>query len=411
MSQARFGLIGRRLSHSFSPQIHKLWGDYPYELIPLEPEALQPFLQGGSFTGLNVTIPYKKAAMQACQSLSPAAARIGCVNTILRRKDGSLYGHNTDYDGLYWLLTWAKLPVAGKKVLILGSGGASLTARTVAADMGAGAVIVISRSGPENYTNLERHRDAGLIINTTPVGMYPDNGKSPVELSGFPALKGVCDLIYNPARTKLLLDAQRQGIPCVGGLGMLVAQARAAAELFQDKKLPESLTPEITAQIRRETENLLLIGMPGCGKSSLGALLAQRLGRRLVDSDGEIVARAGKSIPEIFQAEGEAGFRSLEHQVLEALCKESGLVIAAGGGVVTRQENWDLLRQNSFVVFIRRALDSLPTAGRPISQSRSLADIYKERLPLYQALADCQVENNSTLEAAVLEIERKWQQS
>lgn len=408
MSEGRYGLIGRKLGHSFSPRIHALLGDYRYDLIELEPEALGPFLQGDSFTGLNVTIPYKKEAMLACSQLSSAAERIGCVNTILRRKDGSLYGHNTDYDGLRWLLQWKKLPVRGKKVLILGSGGASLTARTVAADLEAGEIVVISRSGPDNYGNLARHRDAGLIINTTPVGMYPETGESPLDLAAFPALSGVCDLIYNPYRTRLVLDAARRGIPWASGLGMLVAQAKAASELFQGKALPESLVPEITEKISRQTRNILLIGMPGCGKSSLAALLSARLGRPLADVDKEIVRRAGKSIPEIFAQSGEAGFRSLEHQVLAEICRKSGLVIAAGGGAVTRPENHDLLRENSFVVFVRRSLDKLPTAGRPISQSRSLEDIYRERLPLYSALADWTLENNGTLEESALAIERKW---
>ncbi len=408
MSGGRFGLIGRKLGHSFSPLIHGKLGNYSYDLIELEPEELTAFLQGDSFTGLNVTIPYKKDAMLACDKLSTAAQRIGCVNTIVRCKDGGLYGHNTDYDGLKWLILSAGLQVKGKKVLILGSGGASLTARAVAADLGAGEVIVISRSGPDNYENLARHEDAGLIINTTPVGMYPNTGKSPVDLALFPALSGVCDLIYNPAKTQLILDAERRGIPCAGGLGMLVAQAKAASELFQGKKLPDELVPEITAQIRRQTENILLIGMPGCGKSTVGKLLAKRLGRPFVDADEEIVSRAGKNIPEIFAESGEAGFRALEHQVMEDLCRKSGLVIAAGGGAVTIPANHDPMRQNSRLVFLRRDLSKLPSAGRPISQSRRIEDIYRERLPLYTALADWTLDNEGNVEDTVSEIERMW---
>ena len=408
MSGGRFGLIGRKLGHSFSPLIHGKLGNYSYDLIELEPEELTAFLQGDSFTGLNVTIPYKKDAMLACDKLSPAAQRIGCVNTIVRCKDGGLYGHNTDYDGLKWLILSAGLQVKGKKVLILGSGGASLTARAVAADLGAGEVIVISRSGPDNYENLARHEDAGLIINTTPVGMYPNTGKSPVDLALFPVLSGVCDLIYNPAKTQLILDAERRGIPCAGGLGMLVAQAKAASELFQGKKLPDELVPEITAQIRRQTENILLIGMPGCGKSTVGKLLAKRLGRPFVDADEEIVSRAGKNIPEIFAESGEAGFRDLEHRVMEDLCKQSGLVIAAGGGAVTIPANHDPMRQNSRLVFLRRDLSKLPSAGRPISQSRRIEDIYRERLPLYTALADWTLDNEGNVEDTVSEIERMW---
>ena len=227
----RFGLIGYPLKHSFSPKIHKRLGSWPYELHPLQPEELGPFLQAGEFSGLNVTLPYKTAVSPYCTELSPIAQRIGSVNTLLRRPDGTLYGHNTDYDGLRGLLEQAGLAreFMGRKVLVLGSGGASLTARTVAQDFGAGEVVVISRSGPDHYGNLDRHADARFILNTTPVGMYPNTGKAPLDLKLFPLCRGVCDIVYNPARTQLMLDAQRLDIPAVGGLGMLVGQAKAAA--------------------------------------------------------------------------------------------------------------------------------------------------------------------------------------
>ena len=239
-----YGLLGERLGHSYSPAIHRQLGDYDYQLVELTPEEVGPFLQKGDFQGLNVTMPYKKTVMDFCAELSPAAQRIGSVNTILRRPDGTLYGDNTDYDGFLYLLQSAGAQVQGKKVLVLGSGGSSLTVRTVLADLGAGNIVTISRSGPDNYTNLDRHRDADYIVNTTPVGMYPNNGAAPVDLEQFPNCKGVFDLIYNPAKTQLLLDAERRGMLFANGLGMLVAQAKAAAERFS-KSYVENIEKQV----------------------------------------------------------------------------------------------------------------------------------------------------------------------
>ena len=314
----RFGLIGYPLKHSFSPKIHKRLGSWPYELHPLQPEELGPFLQAGEFSGLNVTLPYKTAVIPYCTELSPIAQRIGSVNTILRRPDGTLYGHNTDYDGLRGLLEQTGLAreFMGRKVLVLGSGGASLTARTVAQDFGAGEVVVISRSGPDHYGNLDRHADARFILNTTPVGMYPNTSKAPLDLKLFPLCRGVCDIVYNPARTQLMLDAQRLDIPAVGGLGMLVGQAKAAAELFLDQTLESGLVSSITREIQNETENMVLIGMPGCGKSTVGRALADRTGRRLVDVDQELERELGCTIPDFFAQKGEAAFRRAESRML-----------------------------------------------------------------------------------------------
>ena len=387
-TKIRAGLIGEKLGHSFSPRIHAAFADYPYDLIELQESEVGSFLQTGSFDALNVTIPYKKAVMPYLAEISPAATRIGAVNTIVRRPDGSLYGHNTDYDGFSDLVRALGVSLRGKKVLVLGSGGASRTAVTVATDMGARAVVVISRSGEDNYDNLDRHADAEIIVNATPVGMYPKNGKAPLSLSRFPALEGVLDMIYNPARTELLLEAEALGVPHRNGLLMLVSQARRAIELFLNLQIADDEVRAVTESIARDTENIILVGMPGCGKSTLGRLIAERLGRRFVDCDAEIVAAVGKPIPQIFAEEGEEGFRAHETAVLAEIARESALVIATGGGVVTRERNYPLMHQNGRVLFLDIAPDDLPTDGRPLSKQRSPAALYAERLPLYRQAAD-----------------------
>ena len=403
-----FGLLGERLGHSFSPAIHRQLAGYDYRLVELRPEEVEPFLRAGRFRGLNVTIPYKKTVMACCDALSPAARRIGSVNTLLRRPDGTLYGDNTDYDGFRYLLQAAGAQVRGKKVLVLGSGGASLTVHAVLADLGARETVSISRSGPDNYENLDRHADAQLIVNATPVGMYPNTGVSPVELDQFPDCEGVFDLIYNPARTQLLLDAERRGLLlCSNGLGMLVAQAKAAAERFLGRTIPDSRVEEITRQVEGQTQNLLLIGMPGCGKTTVGQFLADRLGRPLADVDHQVEAEAGCSIPDLFKKEGEEGFRIREHRALCQLSKQSGQVIACGGGIVTRRENWDPMRQNSTVIYLRRDLELLPTSGRPVSQAIPPEELYRRRAPLYEELADLMVENRGTPEETAEEIIRR----
>lgn len=401
------GLIGRKLSHSFSPKIHSLLGDYTYRLIPLEPEEVGEFLKKGEFHGLNVTIPYKKTVMEYCAELTPAARRIGSVNTILRRPDGTLLGDNTDYNGFLYQLNATGAQVAGKKALVLGSGGASLTVRTVLAELGAREIVVISRTGENNYHNLGRHADAQIIVNATPVGMYPKNGESLIDLSQFPHCEAVFDLIYNPAKTQLLLQAQRRGLIWANGLGMLVAQAKVASERFQGKELPDSLVAQIIRRLERETHNILLIGMPGCGKTTIGQALARKLGRPLADVDEKIVAEAGCSIPEIFAKEGEEGFRVREHRALAEIAKQSGLIISAGGGIVTRPENRDSMEENSVVVWLRRDLHKLPTDGRPVSQSVPLEELYRRRAPLYEAAAQVTVDNNGTVEETVNEIIRR----
>ncbi len=382
------GLLGEKLGHSYSPQIHRMLGDYAYALYEQPPENVADFLQNGDFDGMNVTIPYKKTVIPCCAALSDAAARIGSVNTIVRRADGSLMGHNTDYAGFVWMVKRSGIRIAGAKVLVLGNGGVARTVCTVLADMNAGEIVVISRRGENNYNNLHLHRDADVIVNTTPVGMYPHNGEAAVDLRAFPACRGVLELIYNPARTQLMLDAEQLGIPCEGGLSMLVAQAVEASSWFQGKPIPDSEVERVLTAMERQMENIVLVGMPGCGKTTVGTLLAERTGRTFVDADEELVKKAGKSIPEIFAGEGEDGFRRRETAVLAELGKRAGLVIATGGGCVTRPENYPLLHQNGRIVWLQRDLDALPTDGRPLSQKGKLAEMYQRRKPLYEAFAD-----------------------
>lgn len=396
----RCGLLGRKLGHSYSPRIHNLLADYSYSLYETEPDSLSDFLRNGDFSGLNVTIPYKKAVIAYCSALSPEAEKLGAVNTIVRRSDGSLIGHNTDYFGFRSMVAHSGLDLQNKKALVLGSGGASATAVAVLRELGA-QVVVISRSGSDNYSNLDRHADAAVIINATPVGMYPDTGKSPVDLSLFPKLEGVLDLVYNPCRTALLQQAECRGLIAENGLWMLVAQAKESAEWFSGKIINNDVIPTIHAQLRLQMENLILVGMPGSGKSTVGAFLAQRLGKVFVDADVEITKAADMPIPEIFTRHGEEKFREIETEVLALLGKQSGLVIATGGGCVTRQGNYSLLHQNGTIIWLQRSLDTLPTDGRPLSQSGSLERMYAVRRPLYDTFSDIIVDNNRNPEDTV----------
>lgn len=398
------GLLGRKLGHSYSPQIHAHLGSYPYDLFEKEPEEVEGFLQNGDFTAINVTIPYKQTVMPYCAELSETARRIGAVNTIVRRADGSLVGHNTDYFGFLSTLKRTGLDVAGKKALIIGSGGASKPAIAVLEELKANVIVISHKENtPET---LAKHGDCAILVNATPVGMYPNTGDSPVDLSLFPNLEGVIDMIYNPARTKLLLDAEARGLVAENGLWMLVAQAKEAAEWFMEKSITDDVIEPIHRQLKLQMENIILIGMPGCGKSTVGKLLASQLNRTFVDADAVITDTAGVTIPEIFEQDGEAGFRSIETQVLSELGKQSGLVIATGGGCVTQERNFPLLHQNGACVWITRELEKLPTDGRPLSQAGRLEQMYRIRRPLYERFADISVSNDTTPDECVSSIQK-----
>lgn len=398
----KFGLLGRKLGHSYSPMIFDLMGGYSYRLYEREPDGIEDLLRKEPFDGLNVTIPYKKDVIPYLDYVDPLAQRLGSVNTIVKR-GGHLAGYNSDYYGFSSMVYRSGIAVAGKKVLVLGSGGASVTVQAVLRDMGAN-VVVISRSGENHYGNLHLHEDASVIVNTTPVGMYPNNGASPLDLGLFPRLEGVLDLIYNPARTQLLLDAERLGIPCMNGLWMLVAQAKKSAEWFLNRQLPDTLIEEIHKKLRDRMENVALIGIAGCGKSRIGAMLAEATGKTFIDADTEIVLLAEKTIPEIFAEDGEEMFRAYETQVLEALGRRSGLVIATGGGCVTQERNYPLLHQNSRMIWIQRDAALLPTKGRPLSQKTPPAVLYEQRKHLYEAFADAFVVSDGTKEECLAKV-------
>lgn len=406
-----YGLIGEKLGHSHSKTLHGFLAEYSYELWPMPPESLDAFLRGGEFDGLNVTIPYKKAVIPYLAEMGDTARRIGSVNTIVRREDGTLFGDNTDAYGMSVMAQRAGIRFDGQKTLILGSGGTSMTAQDVVRQAG-GEAVVVSRHGENNYENLERHADAAYLINTTPVGMYPNTGDQPVDLERLPNLRGVLDVVYNPLRTQLLLQAQRLGIPCEGGLSMLVYQAVRACELFTGKPVDAAHAREAEKALRKSATNLVLIGMPGCGKTTLGAMLARSLRMPLVDLDEEVEKAASMPIPRIFETEGEAGFRSREAEQVRRFGAQGGRVIVTGGGAVKREENRRFLQMNGFVVWITRDLRLLPMNGRPLSQSReALERMWQERKPLYDCCADIRVVNDGTLADCKTQIEEAFHEA
>ena len=398
------GLLGRHLGHSYSPQIHASLGNYSYDLFEKEPEEIGDFLKHGDFTGINVTVPYKKDVIPHLDELSPTAKRLGAVNTIVRR-NGKLIGHNTDYFGFLTMVKASNLTVSGKKVLVLGSGGASNTVVAVLQELGA-HVVVISRTGENNYGNLHQHEDAAVIVNTTPVGMYPNTGLSPIDLSHFSRLEGVLDVIYNPARTQLLLDAENQGLVAMNGLLMLVAQAKEASEWFMETVIDDRVIAAIHHRLQMQMENIILIGMPGSGKSTVGKLLAEKCGKRFVDADEALVNQSGRAIRDIFAQDGEPLFRELETNVLATLGQQSGLVLATGGGCVTQERNYPLLHQNGTIFCLQRDLDQLPVDGRPLSQATRIEEMFRIRKPLYERFADHMIDNNDSPESAVNQILR-----
>ena len=403
----KFGLLGERLSHSFSPEIHRLFGAYDYSLFEVAPEDLAEFLLKRDFDGINVTIPYKKAVIPYLSSLSPEAERIGSVNTIKKLPDGSLKGFNTDYDGFKSLCLSSKIVFEGRKALILGNGGAAPAVRAVLEDLGAGETVTISRKGENNYENLNLHSDAQIIVNTTPVGMYPKNGESLINLDNFPKLEGLLDIVYNPLRTKLVIDGESRKIPSFGGLLMLTEQARKASEIFTGKEIAEEKSHEAYETLLAKKENIVLIGMPGCGKSTTGRLISDMTGRPFSDTDTLVEKKIGMSIPQFLAEKGEEAFRAVETAVLREITKVGGQIIATGGGVVTQSENYPMLRQNGRIFFIKREIGNLSTKNRPLSQARPLQELAAERIPIYEAWCDDEVDfGEDSYEAAKTVIER-----
>ena len=414
MGEKLYGLLGRKLGHSWSVPIHKALGCADYRLIELEPEQLREFLRRENIGGLNVTIPYKQDVMQFCDVIDPAAEAIGSVNTLVRR-DGRLYGYNTDIDGFLYMLRRAKISLAGRKAVILGSGGASLTAQAEARLEGAREIAVLSHSDLDNCEFIN-HRDAEALVNTTPVGMWPDLDGLSMNLRNLPSITDVVDVIYNPGRTSLLLQAEEMdGEPrhhrhfrWTGGLPMLVQQAKRAEELFFGRSIPDEEAEKLIAQLWRDQTNLVLIGMPGSGKTTVGRELARLSGKSFVDVDEEIARAAGKPIPEIFVQEGEEAFRMLEKRILKEVCAQSGRVISTGGGVVLHMENWKTMRRTGWVYRLERRLEDLATEGRPLSKSGNLAKMEQIRGPLYRAAADAAVQNDISPEETAAKIWRDF---
>ncbi|HCG35222.1 MAG TPA: shikimate kinase, partial [Clostridiales bacterium] len=382
-----FGLLGEHLSHSYSVKIHALLGSYPYVLFPTKKDNVQDFLESRIFSGLNVTIPYKETVLPYCAALSEKARRIAAVNTITIQPDGSLHGDNTDYDGFAQLLTESGISVKNKVALILGSGGSSRTVSCVLEDRGAKEIRVISRRGKNTYETIHTHKDTQLIVNTTPVGMFPHNGISPVDLTHFPNLEGVVDLIYNPHYTALLRQAKEWGIPHAGGLPMLVYQA--AHSSFSFSGIEPSNVEEVLRTVEKDSLNVILCGMPGCGKTSVGKAYARLTNRPFIDTDACIEDICGIKIPHIFEKYGEDYFRAREQEVIALVSRMSGAVISLGGGSVLSKQNQINISQNSRVVYLASPLEKLSSGGRPLSKNKeAITELAKDRIPIYERMSD-----------------------
>lgn len=414
--RAQYGLLGKDLKHSHSPAVHQMLGGYEFVLFDIQEEQLERFLTTAQYKGLSVTMPYKKAVMPYCSEISDCAKACGSVNTIIRRDDGTLFGDNTDYAGFKYTIANSGVSVAGAKVLVLGSGGVSGTAIKVLCDLGAEEIVNVSRTGKNNYENIGRHSDAQIIVNATPVGMFPEAGETLVDLRAFPECRGVFDIVYNPLRTKLMLDAELLGIPAFGGLEMLVAQAAQAATLFTGVEIPQEKTDAVVQKLRSDLENIVFIGMPGCGKTTVGKALAKRLGRTFVDVDEQIEARTGESAQSIILNRGLQAFRDVETQTLQEIVRDAdrgssvGYVIATGGGIVERDINRELLRENGKIIYLERALEDLPQEERPVSQAVSIAELYDRRHSKYELWSDLKIDNINVDEAVniVEQLVRMW---
>ncbi len=403
----KFGLLGGRLGHSFSPQIHAQLADYEYKLYPMPENEVERWVRNCDLNGFNVTIPYKEKVYALCDGLTDRAKKIGCVNTVKKMPDGKLYGDNTDYYGFSYMVKKLGVEIKDKKVLVIGSGGTAKTATAVLTDMGAKEIVIVSRKDNTPET-LKKHSDTDILVNASPVGMYPKNGESPVDLDLFPDCKGIIDVIYNPSLTELLIQGQKRGIPCINGLSMLVAQAKMACEIFIDTNIAESKIDRITKEIEKQTKNLILVGMPGCGKTTAGKNLALMTGKEFIDSDEVIKKAENRSPSEIIKAEGEKAFREIETRVLKEVCKGSGKIIATGGGSVTIPENHDIMRQNGTVIFLKRPIERLDKSDRPLSID--LPALYKKRLPLYEEFSDSEVEGRESPTETAAAILAAWEE-
>lgn len=410
----RYGLIGEKLGHSFSKDIHERIADYTFDLIPLSKEEFKTFMEKKEFTALNVTIPYKKDVIPYLDEMDEHAKAIGAVNTIVNR-DGKLKGYNTDFTGFLYMVKKHNVHMEGKKVLIIGNGGASAAIQAVVQHESAGSMVIIDvvpGNGAISYDEMfSSHLDAEIIINTSPIGMYPRISNAPIDISMFHKCEAVLDVIYNPILTRLCFEAQEMDIKRVNGLEMLIAQAKQSVEFFLDKSIDDQIIDDIYQDMLRERCNIVLIGMPSAGKTTIGKMLENRMQKEFIDLDDIIIEKAGKSIPEIFEESGEAGFRAIETEAAIEVSKLNNKIIATGGGTIKHKVNMDYLRQNGITIFIDRDVDKLISSdpNRPLSKSTdALEKMHAERLPLYQKYAAYVAVNNSDIESTVTEIEEAY---
>ena len=403
----RYGLIGEKLGHSFSKDIHERIADYTFDLIPLSKEEFKTFMEKKEFTALNVTIPYKKDVIPYLDEMDEHAKAIGAVNTIVNR-DGKLKGYNTDFTGFLYM-------VKKHNVHMVGNGGASAAIQAVVQHESAGSMVIVDvvpGNGAISYDEMfSSHLDAEIIINTSPIGMYPRIGNAPIDISMFHKCEAVLDVIYNPILTRLCFEAQEMDIKRVNGLEMLIAQAKQSVEFFLDKSIDDQIIDDIYQDMLRERCNIVLIGMPSAGKTTIGKMLENRMQKEFIDLDDIIIEKAGKSIPEIFEESGEAGFRAIETEAAIEVSKLNNKIIATGGGTIKHKVNMDYLRQNGITIFIDRDVDKLISSdpNRPLSKSTdALEKMHAERLPLYQKYAAYVAVNNSDIESTVTEIEEAY---